>query len=244
MTSFENTRKPRLVVALDLPSAADALELAEKVLPATPWVKVGLELFTFAGPQVVSSLKRLGCKVFLDLKFHDIPNTVHGAVKSALALGVDMCNIHMSGGKRMAEAARKALEEAGGSSLLLGVTVLTSTAPDELPAEFQNRLPELVLSRAKAARAAGLSGVVCSGHEAASVKSACGNDFICLCPGIRPAEKNSSATPPDDQRRVMTPEEAVRAGADFLVVGRPISASADPAQAALHIASSMVNIAS
>ncbi len=243
--------KPQLVVALDMPDSKAALALARKVLPATPWVKVGLELFTFAGPQVVGSLKEMGCKVFLDLKFHDIPNTVYGAVKSALGLGADMCNIHLSGGLRMAEAARKALEDssqnmAGKNFLLLGVTVLTSTAPEELPAEFRANLPGLVLQRARLGKEAGLAGVVCSGQEAAMIKAHCGPEFICLCPGIRPAEGDAKISGPgkaaDDQRRTMTPQEAVQAGADFLVTGRPISAAADPAEAALRIAASMLEV--
>ncbi|MDR1125997.1 MAG: orotidine-5'-phosphate decarboxylase [Deltaproteobacteria bacterium] len=224
----------QLAVALDVPDGRLALALAAKLMPVTPWMKVGLELFTLAGPAMVRELKKRGCRVFLDLKFHDIPNTVRGAVRSALAAGADICNIHLAGGEAMSRAAVAEMAEArsrGRESLLLGVTVLTST-PDQ-----DGGLADLVLERAVNAKAWGLDGVVCSALEAAAVKRDCGPEFICLCPGIRPAAYQDGGRP-DDQSRVLTPLEAVRQGADFLVVGRPITRAADPAAAAAEIVAS------
>lgn len=227
-----------LVVALDLPDAIPALDLAGKLLPVTPWMKVGLELFTIEGPQIVRELKKMGCKVFLDLKFHDIPNTVRGAVCSALCEGVDICNIHLAGGEAMSRAAVEEMNEArslGHKGLLLGVTVLTST-PDT-----DGNLSALVLERAVSAKSWGLDGVVCSALEAAAIKQACGAEFICLCPGIRPVGYYDGGAK-DDQSRIMTPPEAVRQGADFLVVGRPITRAADPAATAAEIVASYSNL--
>lgn len=216
-----------LVVALDVPGRDEAVALARDILPATPWMKVGLELFTAAGPVVIHDLKELGCKVFLDLKFHDIPNTVAGAVRSAIRTGADICNVHVSGGEEMCRAAARAAQEeraAGRKCVLLGVTVLTSAAAD---ADTTAKVVEYALS----ARAWGLDGVVCSGMEAAAVKKAAGGKIICLCPGIRPASYSQS----DDQNRVLTPRAAVEAGADYLVVGRPVTRASSPADAARDI---------
>lgn len=221
--------QPQLVVALDLPTAKQALELAARLQPVTPWMKVGLELFCATGPAIVGELKKNGCKVFLDLKFHDIPNTVARAVRTALASGADICDIHMSGGSKMARAAADVIREAradGADCLIFGVTVLTSTSAAELGCSPM----EKVLEYAVTAKESGLDGVVCSGWEATAVKERCGNNFMCLCPGIRP---RGAAL--DDQSRVLTPDEAIRAGADFIVVGRPITGAADPAQAAAGI---------
>lgn len=224
------TGLPALAVALDLPDGRAALDLAAKLLPVTPWMKVGLELFTIEGPAVVRELKKIGCRVFLDLKFHDIPNTVRGAVRSALACGADICNIHLAGGEAMSRAAAEEIAAArarGRRCLLLGVTVLTSTEDQD------GNLGALVLERAQNAKAWGLDGVVCSALEAAAVKQTCGAGFICLCPGIRPVGDAL-----DDQSRVMTPLEAVRQGADFLVLGRPITRADDPAAAARAVVAS------
>ena len=224
--------KVPLVIALDVPGRGAALELADRLLPVTPWMKVGLELFTAAGPEVVSALKGMGCKVFLDLKFHDIPNTVAGAVRSAIRTGADICNVHVSGGEEMCRAAAKAaLEErsAGLRCVLLGVTVLTSTTAT-------GNTAAQVLEYSLKARAWGLDGVVCSGQEAAAVKQANKGDILCLCPGIRPAGYGAE----DDQNRILTPEQAVRAGADYLVVGRPVTKAPDPALAAREIISSYI----
>jgi orotidine-5'-phosphate decarboxylase len=213
-----------LVVALDVPGRREAERLARLLLPVTPWMKVGLELFTAVGPDMVACLKDLGCRVFLDLKFHDIPHTVGSATAAAVGSGADICNVHVSGGEAMCRAAARAITEAGRPCLLLGVTVLTSLGE----AERAGDIPSQGADYAVKARAWGLDGVVCSGREAALVKAAAGRDTLCLCPGIRPA----GFAPGDDQRRVLTPLEAARAGADYLVVGRPVTRAADPAKAA------------
>lgn len=218
---------PSLVVALDFPDAAKALGLAQKLQGLAPWVKVGLELFTAEGPAIVRSLKDMGFKVFLDLKFYDIPNTVRGATRSAARLGVDLTTLHHAGGMRMAQAARQGVEDAGGNTLLFAISVLTSTSLEEAGGLSGQDMASLVAAKARDAKAWGMDGMVCSGHEAAAVKKACGRNFYCLCPGIRLPGAGA-----DDQRRVMTPQEAVAAGADFLVMGRPITGAPDPAQAA------------
>ncbi len=219
-----------LVVALDLPDAAAALDMAH-ALPGECWAKVGLELFTASGPQVVRGLTEAGRRVFLDLKFLDIPNTVRGAVRSAGRLGAAMADVHLLGGARMLEAALQGREDATAEGcarpLLLGITVLTSMGPGDLPLPGAGDPAGLVLDLARLGKAAGLDGVVCSGHEVAEVKAACGPDFLCLTPGIRPAGEAAG-----DQRRTMTPAQAVAAGADFLVAGRPVTRAADPATAA------------
>ena len=229
-------RSAKLVVALDFQAADEALALANTLAPlAAPglpelWMKVGLELFVAQGPEVVRELKRLGFKVFLDLKFLDIPNTVRGAVRSAVKSGADMLNIHAAGGMDMARAAVAARDEAylecggeavlGAKPLLFAVTVLTSMQDADTPILQGRPAAEVALELARATREAGLDGVVCSGHEVARIKEACGPEFLCLTPGIRVPAPDA---PADDQRRVMTPEAAVAAGSDYLVVGRPIA---------------------
>ncbi|SNR79811.1 orotidine-5'-phosphate decarboxylase [Humidesulfovibrio mexicanus] len=227
--------RPELVVALDFQTGAEALDMARALsslaAPGQPglWMKVGLELFVAEGPSVLRELKRMGFKVFLDLKFLDIPNTVRGAVRSAVKSGADMLNIHAAGGLDMAGIAAAARDEAfaelggvGARPLLLAVTVLTSMQDVDNPILRGRPASEVALELARQSREAGLDGVVCSGQEAARVKQACGPDFVCLTPGIRVPDPDD-AVPGDDQRRVMTPEAAVAAGADFLVVGRPIT---------------------
>jgi len=231
-----------LVVALDCQTKAEALDLAAKLKGAVPWLKVGLELFVAEGPGIVRELKAQGFRVFLDLKFLDIPNTVRGAVRSAVKSGADMLNIHACGGTDMARVAVAARDEAfleygaelglATKPLLLAVTVLTSTQSPDSPILQGREAAAVVLELAQASCAAGLDGVVCSGQEAARIKTACGPKFLCLTPGIRIPDPLASA---DDQRRVMTPEAAVAAGSDFLVVGRPITRAADPASAARDI---------
>lgn len=219
-----------LVVALDFPTKESALEMAQSLKGTATWMKVGLELYTTAGPEIIYELRKLGFRVFLDQKFMDIPNTVQGAVRSAVRAGADMITIHTCGGRRMMEAARKGLEEGaadtGRSPLLLGVTVLTSMTEDDLVLPEGMTVPTLALQYARAARECGLTGVVCSGHEVESIKSACGDDFVCLTPGIRLASAD------DDQRRVMTPAQAVAAGSNYLVAGRPITKADSPRDAA------------
>lgn len=221
-----------LVIALDVPKRETALSLARILAPVTPWMKVGLELFTAAGPGVVSDLRKLGCKVFLDLKFHDIPNTVAGAVRAAVASGASICNVHVAGGEEMCRAAAEAAATArqgGRGCTLLGVTVLTST-------DDSGDVDRKVVNYAMMAKSWGLDGVVCSGQEVAAVKKVLGENFICLCPGIRPA----FYTEADDQSRVLTPREAAELGADYLVVGRPVIRAANPAQAARTILDSYI----
>jgi orotidine-5'-phosphate decarboxylase len=226
-----------LVIALDYPDARGALGMAERLKGADVWMKVGLELFTAEGPALLSRIKDMGFKVFLDMKFFDIPNTVRGAVRSSVRHGVDMVNIHLMGGERMARAAMEGLHEgaadSGASPILLGVTVLTSMSQEDLPKGFTTTLPETVLQLASAGNSWGVHGVVCSGHEVVAIKNSCGKGYLCLTPGIRPVVLG------DDQRRTMTPAEAVQAGSDFLVVGRPVTGSDDPAQAAHAILEAM-----
>ncbi len=227
-----------LVVALDYKDGRSALAMARSLKGVVSWVKVGLELFTAEGPSLVNDLKNLGFKVFLDLKFFDIPNTVQGAVRSAARLGVDMVNIHALGGERMARAAMAGCVEgtpSGGTPpLVLAVTMLTSMAAGDLPVAGAPEPSEMALDLAVKAKQYGLDGVVCSGLEVAAVKAACGADFIGLTPGIRPASSGG-----DDQRRVVTPTRAVGDGSDYLVVGRPITGAESPVEAALSMLGEM-----
>ncbi|NDV17999.1 orotidine-5'-phosphate decarboxylase [Pseudodesulfovibrio sp. JC047] len=227
-----------LVVALDYKDADAAFAMARTLQGAVSWVKVGLELFSAEGPQVVSGLKKMGFKVFLDLKFFDIPNTVQGAVRSAVRSGADMVNIHALGGERMARAAVAGCAEAAVSvekaPIVLAVTMLTSMAAGDLPVENAPAPSEMALDLAVKAEQYGLNGVVCSGLEVERIKAACGENFICLTPGIRPASSDAG-----DQRRVVTPAQAVRSGSDYLVVGRPITQASAPRETALAIVEEM-----
>ena len=223
---------PRLIVALDFPDAPAALALAARLDPALCRVKVGKELFTAAGPALVEELGRRGFQVFLDLKFHDIPNTVAQACLAAGRLGAWMVNVHALGGRRMMAAAREALARSSAPPKLVAVTVLTSMEPADLAEVGLGGGPEgAVLRLARLAADSGLDGVVCSAREAALLRRELGRDFCLVTPGIRPAE-----TARDDQARVTTPLDAVRAGADYLVVGRPVTRAADPAAAARALA--------
>lgn len=213
----------RVIVALDYASAAEALAFADQVNPALCRLKVGKELFTRSGPALVEQLVARGFDVFLDLKFHDIPNTVAQACVAAADLGVWMVNVHASGGRRMMETTRDALEALPQRPLLIAVTVLTSMNTADL-AELGLPEPAVQVEKlARLTRDCGLDGVVCSAHEAALLKASCGQDFKLITPGIRPADSAAN-----DQSRIMTPEQAVAAGADYLVIGRPITQSADP----------------
>ncbi len=221
------TTNSPIVVALDFPAAAPALALAAQLDPQTCRVKVGKELFTRAGPALVEDLQRRGFEVFLDLKFHDIPNTVAGAVSAAAELGVWMVNVHAGGGSRMMAAAADALSAFQQRPLLIAVTVLTSMSEDDLLELGHLEGPEQrVLKLAGLAAESGLDGVVCSAREAAPLREARGEDFCLVTPGIRPAGADVG-----DQRRVLTPAEAVAQGSDYLVIGRPISQARDPQQA-------------
>lgn len=217
------TIDPRVIVALDYPTAEAALEFAGRVTPQLCRLKVGKELFTHAGPALVEKLVALGFDVFLDLKYHDIPNTVAQACKAAAQLGVWMVNVHTLGGRKMMETTSEALANIANRPLLIGVTVLTSMDAAQL-AEIGLPAPEVQVERlARLAKDCGLDGVVCSAQESALLKAACGKEFKLITPGIRPA--NASL---DDQSRVMTPQAAMQAGSDYLVIGRPITQSADP----------------
>jgi orotidine-5'-phosphate decarboxylase len=216
---------PRVIVALDYPSAAAARAFVAGVEPGLCRLKVGKELFTRSGPALVQELVGQGFDVFLDLKFHDIPNTVAQACAAAADLGVWMMNVHAGGGRRMMAAAREALEHHGDERpLLIGVTVLTSMGPEDLaevgvavaPADQVMRLADL-------ARTAGLDGVVCSPKESALLRHRLGADFLLVTPGVRPAGADVG-----DQKRVLTPAEAIRQGSDYLVIGRPVTQAADP----------------
>lgn len=225
-----------LIVALDYTDAEQALSTA-RTLQGTPlWMKVGLELFTHEGPAVVQALKDMGFRVMLDLKMFDIPNTVKGGIRSACRLGVDLVTVHTLGGERMIRAAAEAIREsaaAGGAApKLFGITILTSMSQGELPGYTQD-LGTFAGDLAVSGKSWGLDGVVCSGHEVRSIKQLC-PEILCLTPGIRPSSETK-----DDQRRVMTPAEAVQAGSDYLVVGRPITKADSPAEAARAILAEM-----
>jgi orotidine-5'-phosphate decarboxylase len=231
----------RIIVPLDVPSAAEALALADRLRGEVGGFKVGKELFTAAGPDVVRALVARGDRVFLDLKYHDIPNTVAGAVRSACALGVWMLNVHASGGRPMMEAARRAADEQGAKSgtppLVIAVTVLTSLDAATLASVGVAASPlDQVVTLAKLAQSARLDGVVASPRETGAIRQACGPDFLIVTPGIR---GGAAASGPDDQQRTMTPGEAVKAGSSYLVVGRPITGAADPAAAAAKILKEM-----
>ena len=216
-----------IIVALDFPSQQAALDLAARLDPAQCRVKVGKELFTRSGPAVVEALQARGFEVFLDLKFHDIPNTTAMAVKAAAELGVWMVNVHCSGGLRMLAACRETLDaQTGPRPLLIGVTVLTSMERSDLAGIGLDLEPaEQVLRLAGLAAQAGLDGLVCSAQEAVALKAA-QPALQLVTPGIRPAGSAG-----DDQRRILTPRAALQAGSDYLVIGRPISQAANPAQA-------------
>jgi orotidine-5'-phosphate decarboxylase len=226
---------PKIYVALDYQNASDADALIEQLPSGKVGLKVGKELFTSAGPQWVSSLVEKGFSIFLDLKFHDIPNTVAKAVTAAAKLGVDVVNVHASGGSRMMKAAADALKETDNPPLLIGVTVLTSMDESDLKElGISKSVNEQVEYLAKLAKSSGLKGVVCSAQEAKMLKAACGNDFKLMTPGIRPEGSSK-----DDQRRTMTPAEAVTVGVDYMVIGRPITQSPNPAQAVENILASI-----
>jgi orotidine-5'-phosphate decarboxylase len=213
-----------VIVALDFPDEASANALVDRLEPSLCRLKVGKELFTRCGPDLIRRLQGRGFEVFLDLKFHDIPNTVAAACAAAADLGVWMVNLHCSGGARMMAAARERLERCARRPLLIGVTVLTSLDAEDLAAVGCPGDPaQRVLRLAELGQRAGLDGVVCSPREAAAVRAERGPGFILVTPGVRP-----SVTAGDDQKRVMTPADALAQGATYLVIGRPITAAPDP----------------
>jgi orotidine-5'-phosphate decarboxylase len=215
----------RIIVPLDVPDTEGALTLASRLDPKLCRVKVGKELFVSEGPDVVARLQERGFEVFLDLKFHDIPNTVAGACRAAARLGVWMMNVHASGGEAMLRAAREAVSSVARPPILVGVTVLTSLSEGDLArVGYVGSIVENVERLARLSRACGLDGVVCSAQEAPLLRKATGEDFLLVTPGIRLA-----GDPAHDQSRVVTPEEAVRLGANYLVVGRSITGARDPA---------------
>jgi orotidine-5'-phosphate decarboxylase len=227
----------RVLVALDVDTAPQAVTLADTLRGAVGGIKVGSQLFTAAGPDIVRTLVSQGHRVFLDLKFHDIPNTVAGAIRSACGLGVWMVNVHASGGRPMMEAARRAADDSAGAGsrpLVIAVTVLTSLAAGDLASIGLPHSPDdQVLRLAALAQASGLDGVVASPRETAAIRRACGPDFVIVTPGIRGGGAQAA---PDDQQRTLSPAEAIAAGSSYLVVGRPITAAKDPREAAMQIA--------
>ena len=229
-------QNPRIVVALDFNNTSGALALVDKLDPTLCRLKVGKEMFTHFGADFVRQLVERKFDVFLDLKFHDIPNTVANACKAAADLGVWMVNVHASGGRAMMEAAAKALDSYGETKpLITAVTVLTSMSEEELKAVGVERpLQQHVLSLAQLAQASGIDGVVCSAQEASFLKEKLGKDFCLVTPGIRPA---SAAA--DDQTRIVTPEQAISNGSDYLVIGRPITKAENSLKALCDISESI-----
>jgi orotidine-5'-phosphate decarboxylase len=229
----------RILVALDVASSPEATSLADALRGTVGGFKIGKQLFTAEGPAIVQTLADRGDRVFLDLKFHDIPNTVAGAVSSAVKTGAWMVNVHAAGGRKMMEAAAEAATTAAQHSartrpLVIGVTVLTSLDEAQLR-ETGVYVPilEHVVHLALLAKSSGLDGVVASPHEIAAIRQACGPEFLIVTPGIRPTSSTSGR---DDQARTMGPAEAVAAGASYLVIGRPITAAPEPRTAALALA--------
>ena len=230
---MQNLNDPKIIVALDFPSQNPALALADQLDPAKCRLKVGKELFTRSGPELVKSLQGRGFDVFLDLKFHDIPNTTSAAVAAAADLGVWMVNVHASGGEKMMVACRERLESFGADRpLLIAVTVLTSMSDSDLAGIGITGSAEAHVSRlATLTKNCGLDGVVCSAQEAPRLKAEQGADFQLITPGIRPLTADKG-----DQQRIMTPTDALKAGSDYLVIGRPITQAPDPLAAleAIH----------
>jgi orotidine-5'-phosphate decarboxylase len=235
---------PRVIVALDFAHPSGALALMDRLDPQQCALKVGKEMFVVAGPEPVRWMIDRGFRVFLDLKFHDIPNTVAQACAAATRLGVWMLNVHASGGGAMMEAAREAVASAAAKAgkprpLLIAVTVLTSLTDTDVAAiGMTGTTTEAARRLALLAQAAGLDGVVCSAQEAGALRQSCGRDFKLVTPGIRPA-----GSAPDDQARVITPEQAMANGADYLVIGRPITQAPDPLATLASINASIRNVA-
>jgi len=231
----------RIIIALDFPDLAPALDLAGQIAPRVGMFKVGLELFNVAGPKAIESLRDQGLRVFYDAKLHDIPNTVAGAAAAAGRLGVAMLNVHALGGRAVMQAAKEAAlrgaREAGfPPPVVIGVTILTSVGDRDLREEIGLSEPprDAVLRLASLARESGLDGVVCSVREVSDIKRTCGKDFLTVTPGIRPSWAATG-----DQTRTATPGEALSAGSDYLVIGRPVTRADDPAAALAKILGDM-----
>jgi len=226
----------KIIVPLDVPSLEDAIALLD-LLPQVSFWKVGLELFVSSGPTILAILKEREKRIFLDLKFHDIPNTMAGACRAAAKYGVDLITIHAAAGKDALKAAQEAVEE-GAIAVnqpqpnLIAITLLTSLTSRQLAFELKIplELPEYALSMALLAQEIGLAGAVCSPVEVAQLREACGKDFLLVCPGVRPKWAEGG-----DQKRSLSPEAALKAGADYLVIGRPITAAANPVGAFARI---------
>ena len=220
----------RIIVPLDVSTDTAAIALIEQLPQVTFW-KVGLELFVSSGPSILSKLKNRQKRIFLDLKFHDIPNTVAGACREAARYGVDLLTIHAASGKEALASARAAVKEGvpvGSPPKLIAITLLTSLSSRQLAFELKVplELPEYALQMALLAQETGLDGAVCSPQEVEQLRQTCGNDFLLVCPGVRPNWSDAG-----DQRRSLTPAQAIKAGADYLVIGRPITAASNPESA-------------
>ena len=219
----------RIIIPLDM-EYTSAVSIADKLDPKICRLKVGNQLFTSSGPKILKTLHDKGFEIFLDLKFHDIPNTVYESVRSAANLGVWMINVHASGGSKMLDASKKALEGFDKPPLLVGVTILTSISEEILTEIGFNNLDKQVMRLTKLAQRSGLDGVVCAASDASKVKQTCGESFLTVTPGIRPRDADLN-----DQSRTSTPKEAIANGSDFLVIGRPITGSEDPTNALENI---------
>ena len=218
-----------VIIACDFNSQEETLKFLDQFTDCKPFVKIGMELYYAAGPEIVKEIKKRGHKIFLDLKLHDIPNTVNKAMKVLRDLDVDITNVHAAGTIPMMEAALKGLEKEGGTrALLIAVTQLTSTDQEHMENDLLIKAPmeEVVMHYAENAKKAGLDGVVCSPLEAGAVHARCGDAFLTITPGVRFADGDAQ-----DQKRVMTPEEAKKAGSDYIVMGRPITQAEDPVSA-------------
>jgi orotidine-5'-phosphate decarboxylase len=228
----------RIIVPLDVPSLTEAIALVDR-LPQVSFWKVGLELFVAAGPEILKFLKEREKRIFLDLKFHDIPNTVAGACRSANAYGVALLTVHATAGRKALQAAMEALGTEEPRPKLLAISLLTSLNSRDLAFDLKIpiELPEYTLQMALLAQESGLDGAVCSPQEVSQLRQVCGDRFLLVCPGVRP---NWSEV--GDQKRVMTPSSAIASGADYLVIGRPITAAADPAEAWQKISEELANI--
>ncbi|MCL6604153.1 MAG: orotidine-5'-phosphate decarboxylase [Paenibacillus sp.] len=243
LSSEQKRMAKRLMIALDYPDAEQASLMIDKLEGIPCYMKVGMQLFYAAGPELIKDLKRRGYSVFVDLKMHDIPNTVKGGAESLTQLGADMFNVHASGGSAMMEAARAgavaaiSINPSLSMPLIIAVTQLTSTSQEVMNNEIgiSGKVTDTVVRYAKLAAEAGLDGVVASPQESAAITEACGPAFCIVTPGIRPAGSSM-----DDQSRTMTPGQAIQQGSHYLVIGRPITASADPRQSALNIIEEMI----